>query len=402
MRCAIATVFLCLAASSALAQKLPQTIIHSPEVLYRSRQLVLQRDPGIMPAYRQLLAEADQALKRPAQSVVFKAAPPPNGKRHDYWSVAPDWWPNPETHNGLPYIHLDGQRNPAADSNTYDYKRLRQTADDALTLALAWYLSGNEQYAGKGAALIFAWCGDSVTRMTPHMAFARMRPGDKPGMWERSPRGVIEGHHLIKMVEAARILEPSHAWSKAVTNKVTNWFEAYLHWLRKSKSGIKAAGLPDHHGTWHDAQSAVFAVYTGQENLARTIIGSLLPRRLVFQVERNGAMPRELERARSRHYTFFNLAALFTLASVGQGLGVDMWHWKDSSGVSIKKAFDYAAPYLAPEATWPFGAVGRYDPYLFTPLFHRAAMVYKENNYRDIVNALPKEKRLRDRAQLFY
>jgi len=402
MRIFLLSITVCLCAFPALAQKLPKTIVHSPEVLYQTRQAVLKRNPNVMPAYEHLLIKADRALKRPAQSVVFKPAPPPGGNRHDYWSIAPYWWPNSETKGGQPYIKLDGQRNPEADSEKYDRERLRQTADDALTLALAWYLSGNEQYAGKGAALVFAWCGDSVTRMTPNFAFAQMQPGKKPGAWEQSPHGVVEGRDLIKLVEAARILEASHAWSRAVTKKVTKWFEEYIHWLRKSRLAVKAAGLPDNHGTWYDAQLAVFAAYVEQKNLARTIVGSLLPRRLVLQVEHNGAMPLELERTRSRHYTFFNLEAFFVIAAVGEHVGVDMWHWKDSSGISLQKAFDYAAPYLAANEPWPFGHIGKYDPFAFTPLFHRASMVYKEDRYREILNALPEERRLRDRAQLFY
>jgi len=390
-----------IATSPALAQKLPKTIVHSPEVLYKTKKRVLVRDQLIMPAYRQLIEEANKALKRPTQTVVHKPAPPPRGKMHDYWSISPYWWPNPDTYNGLPFIQRDGERNPEAASSKYDRTRLHETASDALTLALAWYFSGNEQYAGKGAALIFSWCCDSVTRMTPHMEYAQMRPGKKPGTWESSPYGLIDGRELIKMVEAARILEPSHAWGRAITNKLTKWVEAYVKWMQYSKLGAEASGLSDNHGTWYDAQLAVFSLFLDQKDVARSIVGTITPRRMVSQIERNGSLPYELKRPRSRHHTFFTLEAYFTLAAVGERVDVDVWNLSDGE-VSIKKAFDYAAPYLATDEPWPFGSVGKYDPFLFTPLFHRAAMVYKEDRYRDILKALPEDKLLRDRAQLFY
>lgn len=393
--------FVCLVPTPSLARKLPGTIVHSPEVLREAQQRILERDPLAMPAYRQLIKDADKALKRSVTSVVFKPTPPPDGTRHDYWSMAPDWWPDPTKRNGLPYIRRDGDHNPEADSERFDRARLQQTADDVLTLALAWYISGNEQYAGKGAALIFSWCCDSVTRMTPHMAFARMRPGERPDEWMHSPLGVIDGRELITIVEAARILEPSHAWGKAVTFKLKKWFEDYIDWMRTSELGVRASALPDHHGTWYDAQLAVFALFTDQEDLARSIVGSVVQRRMIRQVAANGAMVLELERTRSRHYTFSNLAAYFTLAAVGDRLNIDLWH-QTEGGVSLRRAFDYAAPYLAADTAWPFGEVGRYDPFRFTPLFHRAAMVYKEDRYRDFLTGLPADGLVTDRAQLFY
>ncbi|QGY38597.1 alginate lyase [Pseudodesulfovibrio cashew] len=396
------TLLLILAAATAWAGKVPKTILYSPEVLAETKRRVQERDPAIMPAYRELLRQADLAIKTPAETVVFKPAPPPGGTKHDYWSVAPYWWPDEASPNGLPYVRHDGETNPEAASKAYDRQRLRTTAANALTLAQAWYLTGSEEYAGKGSALIWSWCCDSVTRMTPHLRFAQMRRGDRPGKWETSPSGIIEGRELIKIAEAARLLEPSHAWSAVVTNKLTKWFEKYLHWLLTSPQGRREAGADNNHGVWYDAQVAVIALYAGKTNLARSVVGTSAAKRLSLEVEGNGAMPRELERTRSRHYTFFTLEAFFTLAAVGDRTGIDLWRWTDGQGRSLRRAFDYAAPYLAKEEPWPFGHTGRYDPFAFTPLFHRAAMVYKEDRYRDYLKALPEAERLRDRAQLFH
>ena len=42
-------------------------------------------------------------------SVVDKAILPPSGDRHDYLSIGPYWWPNPDTADGRPYVRRDGQ-----------------------------------------------------------------------------------------------------------------------------------------------------------------------------------------------------------------------------------------------------------------------------------------------------
>lgn len=397
-RCLFATLVTLLLAGQAFAKTLPDTILFSPEVMAETKQRVLERDPKIMPAYKKLIEQADRAINAPAETVIFKPAPPEDGNIHDYWSLSPYWWPNPDTLDGLPYIRRDGERNPEADSEKYDRNRMRRMSTDALTLALAWYLTGDEEYAGKGTALIWSWCCDSVTRTNPNMNFAQSRPGSIGG----HPTGIIETRDLIKVVEAARLLEPSQAWSKVVSKKVKAWFSEYVDWLQTSTFGRLEAGAANNHGTWYDAQLAVFALYVGDKNLARTIVGSVTPRRIGMQIERNGAMPLELKRTRSRHYTFFTLQAFFTLAAVGDRVGIDVWNMRDTSGSSIRKAFDFAAPYIAKDEPWPFGDIGSYDPFVFTPLFHRAALVYKDGRYVDYLKALPKEKLLRDRAQLFY
>lgn len=377
---------------------LPRTIVLSAQTMAQTKQRVLERDPTIMPAYSHLIAQADHALTAPAESVILKREPGPSNDMHDYWSLAPQWWANPDTPRGLPYIERDGEHNPEADLEQYDRMRLRRMSHDALTLALAWYLTGNEQYAGKGTALIWSWCCDSVTRTNPNMNHAHMRPGLDTG----HHTGIIETADLIQVVEAARILEPSHAWTKAVSRKVKSWFSDYIEWLTQSKFGLTESTKPDHHGTWYSAQIAAFALYTENTSLARSIIGTADRRLVGIQIEPNGAMPRELNKRRSRHDTFSNLSALYALAAMGEKLDIDLWNWHAANTGSIKAALDFAAPYIAPKKSWPFGPSKAYDPSEFTPLLHRAALVYKETRYLDFLLELPTKTRLTDRAQLFH
>src|SRR5689334_16375092 len=63
-------------------------------------------------ALTKLLGEAEQAARVKLLSVIDKAAVPPSGDKHDYISLSRYWWPNPNTPDGLPYIHRDGEVNP--------------------------------------------------------------------------------------------------------------------------------------------------------------------------------------------------------------------------------------------------------------------------------------------------
>lgn len=381
-------VFLAVLTAPALAGPvLPDTIVLSPQVLYEARQRILRRDPAVKPAYEQLLREADRALKSPVRSVADKPLVGRGRDRLDYVSLSPYWWPDPEQRDGLPYLRRDGERNPEADSDAYDRKRMARMAADVETLALAHYLGGNELYAIKAAAMLRAWFIDRTTRMNPNMEHAQLRPGTADG----SPTGIIETRDLIRVADAARLLEPSRAWTRVDARKLSEWFAAYTDWLMHSDKGREEAQAENNHGTWFDAQVAVFATFSGDVQLARAVVGTAERRRIVRQILPGGSMPRELKRTRSRHYTFFNLEAFAVLAAVGEGLHVDLWNWRDTVGSSIREALDFAAPYLDPEKEWPHGSAGDFRPEEHIRLLRRAALVFKDEKYLDFLKDLPPE-----------
>ncbi len=387
-----------LAAPAFAGPNLPETIVLSPTVLYQTKKRVMHRDPMVLPAYNQLIAEAELAADASIESVTFKKKAGPSNDRRDYWSLSPDWWPNPKTRNKLPYVQRNGDANPEAATDTYDRSRLSRMAKNSMTLALAWYLTGNEKYASHGTALIWAWCGDASTRARPNMLYAHSRPGVAEGHHS----GIIETRDLIRVVDAAQILEPSQAWSKATSRTVKKWFSKYAHWLMHSEFGRREALSRDHHGTWFDAQVAVYAMYTGDTTLARSIIGTAERRRIVRQIMPDGSMPYELEQPRSRNATFSTLEAYAVLACVGERLNIDLWNWADPVGPSIRQALNFAAPYIDPQKKWPHGGTSSFDPYRYVPLFRRAALVYKDSRYLDYLHELPVTDLTRDRSILFY
>ncbi|WP_419787002.1 alginate lyase family protein [Pseudodesulfovibrio sp.] len=376
----------------------PNTITLSPEVLAGTKQRYIERDPAIMPAVEALLKDADRCVTAPAEAVVLKPGPPPGGTMHDYWSLAPEWWPDPTRLRGSPYIYKKGTRNPEVDSDRFDRGRMRRMARDALTLALAWYLTGNDQYAGKGCALVWSWCCDELTRTNPNLKYGRSRPGVANG----SGDGIIETRDLIRVADAGRILSGSSLWSKVETRKLAQWFKAYASWLQLSDIGQEAAAFPDHRSTWHDAQLAVFALFAGDRHLARSIVEKVRQRCIIPQINQDGTMPEELKHDHSRNDTFSNLQALFVLASVGERMGIDLWRAETPDSGSIRAALDRAAPYIDPDKEWPFGRSGQFDPFRYTPLFHRAALVYKDARYLDHLKTLPRTGLRTDRALLFY
>lgn len=92
---------------------------------------------------QRLRTDADAATGRGPYSVVDKAAPAASGDPHDYLSLAPYWWPDPDAPDGLPHIRRDGLFFPPATiggdgSEAYDRTRLFACFDDITICALAW------------------------------------------------------------------------------------------------------------------------------------------------------------------------------------------------------------------------------------------------------------------------
>ena len=102
----------------------------------RSVKLRTQQNSGsLKAALTKLTREADRALISAPLSVMHKEFTPPSGDRHDYVSLAPYWWPNPNTHNGLPYVRRDGEINPERNSIAD-----RQNLESMVTLVKHWRL----------------------------------------------------------------------------------------------------------------------------------------------------------------------------------------------------------------------------------------------------------------------
>ncbi|MDT8432364.1 MAG: alpha/beta hydrolase fold domain-containing protein, partial [Bacteroidales bacterium] len=83
---------------------------------------------------RKLREKADALLDMQPVSVMDKEAIPPSGDKHDYYSMGPYWWPDPEKKDGLPYIRRDGIRNP--ERSAYDAPVLDMMSETVFTLTL--------------------------------------------------------------------------------------------------------------------------------------------------------------------------------------------------------------------------------------------------------------------------
>lgn len=374
------------------AEAAPRYFSASPGALEKAKARIAAKDAAVQPAFDALLAEADKALKLTPPSVMDKPKTPDSGEKHDYMSQAPYFWPDPAKPDGRPYIRKDGQRNPEAGDENSDAPRMARMAHAAETLALAYYFSGKESYAEHAAKLLRAWFLDPATKMNPNLNYAQAVPGVNTGRGT----GMIESRSLITVTNAAGLLVGAKAWPAADHDALTAWMRAFLDWAQTSKNGKDEAAARNNHGSHYDAQLAHFALFTGQPELAKKIVESVKERRIAVQIQPDGAQPLELSRADSFGYSRFNLLALFDLATVGEHVGVDLWHFKTADGASLRTALDFLMPYVEdPAKPWPYEKEGQHVRNVVSLLWPAGA-VYGDPRYRAVLVKTPDWQRQRE------
>lgn len=329
------------------AESSPDVFCFDGAKLAGAKDRLAQGDKALQPALARLKDDADEALHMKPVSVMDKTRTPPSGDKHDYVSQAPYFWPDPSKPNGLPYLRKDGERNPEVDRGT-DRPALGRMLGAVNTLSLAYYFTGNKAYADHAAKLVRTWFLDPATRMNPHFDFAQYIPGINNGRGI----GLIETSHLGHMCDDLTLIGPSGAWTKADDTGFRDWLTQYFTWLRTSKNGRDEAAAENNHGSWYDVQASSLALYLGKKDEAAQILTTGVKKRLEFEIEPDGAQPRELARTKSLGYSTMNMDALFTNARLAQHANVDWWSHRSDDGRSLLVALKYLAPYADPSKPW--------------------------------------------------
>ena len=379
--------FLTVASQTIFAQK-PRVFVLDAEVLQQNRKKILDAkspDSSFKTAIDALEKKAQKDLKTEFLSVVTKEANPPSGDKHDYITQAPYFWRNPDTKDGLPYIRKDGQRNPEI-KKFPDHELLDKMEDAVENLAMAYYFTNKEEYAAKASEILRMWFLDAKTKMNPNLNFAQAIPGKNGGRGI----GIIETRELTRTVDAIGLLENSKSWTKADQKGVEDWFTQYLKWLMTSKNGIDEAKSKNNHGTFYDVQVVSFALFTGQNDLAKTVLETAKQKRIVVQIKPDGSQPLELERTKSWNYSTMNLEGLAILAKLGDNVGVDLWNFQTEKSGGIRKAIEFLYPFLDSKNEWEYEQIDDLKPERLYPSIRSASHYYKDDKFKAISSSIPK------------
>ena len=351
----------------------PLTVELDGQRMLQTRNKLRAQDPILEPELATLLTQADAALTAGPWSVTDKALIPPSGNKADYVSEAPYWWPTQpltvDNPYGCPYVQKDGQRYPGADAITDTSER--GTAFDAIyKLSLAWYYTGDPQYAHRAELDIRTWFVNQATKMNPNLDYAQFIPCQNNGRGI----GIIEfAEALPDVIDAVAVLDSgAPGWVERDHKDMTAWFSEFLGWLQTSPNGQDEKAATNNHGSFFDQQEAALALYTGQPALAKSIVLAAQTSRIDVQINGDGSQPLELSRTRSWHYSMFNLMALTRLADVGRHVGVNLWDYTSPTGGTLAKAVDFLIPAATGQSAWPYPE-SKFQPFRMLDVIHAAA-----------------------------
>lgn len=315
--------------------------------LESTRKMVRAGKASVTPACTDLLKEADKYLSSKPLSVTQQGVTPPSGDKHDYMSMGPYWWPDPNKPDGLPYIRRDGEVNPET-RKMVAATNLSKTVDRINKLSLAYYFSGEEKYAEKASELLRVFFLDPETKMNPNLTYGQAIPGRCTGR----AIGLIDTSKLGSMMDSVLLLDGSESWTGADKKAMQAWIREFYTWMLESEIGKEEEIQKNNHGTAYDKQICQYALYCGDVEVARNQLLGVTKARMDVQFPADASQPLELARTNSWGYSTANLSLWMELVGIAEGLGIDMWEWKNDKGVGLKDVVEWYFPYVLEGKPW--------------------------------------------------
>lgn len=294
---------------------------------------------------KQIMEDADWALQQVPVTVTASFSPRSAGGKHDFFSEADYFWPDPNNPNG-PYINRDGLTNP---DNFLEHRKAMVRFSQIIgALASAYKLMGDEKYVKQAIVHLKAWFINSETLMNPNLWFAQAVKGKVTGR----NYGIIDTIHLMEVAQGILVMENATALNAETLNKLKQWFADYTLWLNTSKPGLEEKNVKNNHATCWAMQVASFAKIcndTAMLDSCRIRFKTVL---LPNQMGVDGSFPLEMVRTKPYGYSIFNLDAITMLCQILSIPKDNLWDYETPDGKSIKKGIVYLYPFIANKTKW--------------------------------------------------
>ena len=294
---------------------------------------------------KQILKEANWALKEKPITVTASSSPRSAGGKHDFFSEADYFWPDPKNPDG-PYINRDGLTNP---DNFLEHRKAMVRLSKIIgVLASAYKITGDEKYVRQAVLHLKAWFINPETLMNPNLLYAQAVKGKFTGR----NYGIIDTIHLMEVAQGALIMEKAKAFDNETAREVKKWFADYILWLNTSKPGIQEKTVKNNHATCWAMQVASFAKLCGDQNMLDSIKTNFKTNLLPNQMAVDGSFPLEMARTKPYGYAIFNLDAMTMLCQILSTPKENLWNFSTADGKSIKKGISFLYPFIADKSKW--------------------------------------------------
>ncbi len=294
----------------------------------------------------QVLKEAKWALAQEPVTVTADSSARSAGGKHDFFSEADYFWPDPKNPNG-PYIERDGLTNP--DNFVAHRKAMIRFSNVIGALASAYQLTGDDKYVKHALRHLKAWFIESQTLMNPNLLFAQAVKGKHKGR----NYGIIDTIHLMEVAQGTLVMEKSKVFEKETAKGIKNWFAAYITWLNASKPGLQEKNIKNNHSTCWAMQVASFAKLCNDQVILDAMRMRYKTVLLPGQMAANGSFPLELARTKPYGYSIFNLDAMVMLCQILSRPEDNLWTFEAKDHQSIRTGIGYLFPFVQDKQKWP-------------------------------------------------
>lgn len=326
-----------------------QLIFFHEELMKETKADIKKGTAFFVEAFQKVKEEADAFLKEPIDSVIHKTMIPPSGNMHDYLTIAPYFWPDPESESGLPWKPKDGQINPKSRGADTDFVRTSDMLHGIEKLCLVYYYSDKQVYLEKVLECIRSWFIHEDTRMNPYVKYGQSVPGGVEGR----PLGIIEWTAIVNIITALQLLERNNMIPHSELDTMIDWFTAYISWLQRSELGVLEDEQRNNHGSNYDYQLVGILLYLNHREDAIRRLEYVKTKRIADYIMPDGSQPFELRRTKSMNYTCMNLRVLTKVADLAKRFtDIDLWNYETEDGKSLKKAYVFLKPYILNEKEW--------------------------------------------------
>ena len=221
--------------------------------------------------------------------------------------------------------------------------------------------------------------------MNPNLEHAEVITGKNNG----TRSGIITGNYLPIVLNAIKLIEDSPAWTDEDQKQIELWFDKYLEWLLSSKFGKREGRALNNHGTWYDVQVSSISLFLNKTEITRDVLENNMNKRISEKIQPDGSQSFEISRQNSLGYHIFNLLGFFTLAKIGENIGIDLWDYETPEGSGIQKALDYLLPFAIGNKTWPYDQIKPIDKNELHDLICQATVHYEDfDSYKQAYSSL--------------
>jgi len=216
------------------------------------------------------------------------------------------------------------------------------------SLVSAYVVTKDSVYAQAAISHCTAWFIDNSTKMNPNFLYSQAIKGRHTGRGI----GIIDGIHLMEVVQSLIVLEQYGMISNSDTKKFKRWFSNFVTWLTTHQYGKDEMVHPNNHGTCWNMQVGLYSIFTKNDSILNTCRENYKNNLLPNQMSDNGSFPRELKRTKPYGYSLFNLDAMTMNCLVLSDEANNLWEYATADGKTIKLGLNYMKPYVEDKDEW--------------------------------------------------